>query len=57
MKPYRLVKFDVEETLAKTQCPYREHIKVFSASCRMACPHYRGTSGKRVKCGFGIDDK
>lgn len=64
MKQYRLIKFKVDGRHCLTECPNDMKAKfsitaafVASAWCENVCPHYRGTSGKRVKCSFGIDDK
>lgn len=63
MKQYRLIKFETRNYNFITPCPYDEDTefrmapRVYSIGCRDGCPHYRGTSGQRVKCSFGIDDK
>lgn len=68
---YRLIDYETQKTNTDllqcvTPCPhgwtgdgwdafdYPAHVG--SGACNH-CPHYRGTSGKRVKCAYGIDDK
>lgn len=55
MKQYRLIKFWAI-CIYRTNDKGEHNVFAFSTSCQ-ACPHYRGTSGKRVKCAWGIDDK
>ena len=62
MKPkYSLIKFETkhwrgigDETT--TECLFFKTVMVNSFTCKN-CYNYRGTSGQRVKCAYGIDDK
>lgn len=57
MKQYRLIKFDIGCPNGFCYCGVVIlPIDVGSPDCKK-CPHYRGTSGQRVKCSFGIDEQ